>query len=319
MKLNNTVKYFETSRGKFEIANITGFSEHESRIHLETKKAYGDDDSDEPADVWLYFGPAYYNKEDHRRPDSMRFLFFLVEHYLFKGSGENLFDTSGDALLTWLRGQQEEVKEWITDSNATYGLVDPDKASKFKVFCGLARECPQCQGWGNHNSMDCPCKCDLGKWVARHPKAGSEEIQTKGEKLMQDLDVQYCDACSMTGINNCTGKDADPKGGTAWPLTADYGCPEDERCEKCTCSTCDGAGFVPHDYQKPVDPEHSGNDDDAERRRIAEDNIEPSVALCAWIVALTVGVAIFLLDRHAKVAKRDAMQRGQRNWECSLF
>merc|ERR1712000_285766 len=51
----------------------------------------------------------------------------------------------------------------------------------------------------------------------------------------------------------------------------------------------------------------------ANRRRIAEDNIQPSVVLCAWILALIVGMAVFLLDRHATIAKRDAIQRGQRN------
>jgi len=321
MKLDNTIKYFETERGNFEIANITGFSENRSRIRLETKKAYSDDDSNKPANVWLYFGPAsakFKNRgiEEYQNCDSKRFLFFIVEHYLFKGSGENLFDSSRSALLTWMQGQQAQVKEWITYPNPTYGLVDTDLADKFKVMCGLAKECPQCQGWGNFNKMDCRCNCDLGKWVARHPEAGKEEIQTKGEKLMHDLDVQYCDACSMTGTNACTGRDADPKGGTAWPLTADFGCPEDRRCEICTCKACDGKGSVSHDYQAPVD---GATLDTAERRRIAEDNVQPSVILCAWILALTVGVAVFLLNRHAKIAKRDAMQRGQRNWECSLF
>jgi len=61
---------------------------------------------------------------------------------------------------------------------------------------------------------------------------------------------------------------------------------------------------------------------DSFRRRIAEDNIQPFVVLCAWILALTVGMVVFLLDRRATIAKRDAMQRGHRNWEnptCSLF
>jgi len=354
MKLDNTIKYFETERGNFEIANITGFSENRSRIRLETKKAYSDDDSNKPANVWLYFGPAsakFKNRgiEEYQNCDSKRFLFFIVEHYLFKGSGENLFDSSRSALLTWMQGQQAQVKEWITYPNPTYGLVDTDLADKFKVMCGLSKECPECQGWGNFTKMDCLCDCDLGKWIARHPNAGKREIQRQAQKLMKCPDClgvstmklkegrinscetcdgtgvdwiikgtlkNGCDKCRMFGINRCKGRDADPKGGTAWPLTADFGCPEDRRCEICTCKACDGKGSVSHDYQAPVD---GATLDTAERRRIAEDNVQPSVILCAWILALTVGVAVFLLNRHAKIAKRDAMQRGQRNWECSLF
>merc|ERR1712096_23767 len=151
--MGNTVSYFEMTRGKnpfkFEIEKITDFSESEMRVKLKTTRAYHDRSREKPTDLWLYFGHAtYYSAENCKQGpveyddcDSMRFLFFLMEHYIFNGSKKNVFDTSSsEAIKAWLREYRlyaDKVKEWITESKPTYGLINPAIGDKFRLTCGI--------------------------------------------------------------------------------------------------------------------------------------------------------------------------------------
>jgi len=263
----------------FEIVKITQFNEEKKMIHLETKEAHKDKGTSwfpvfsKPKSRWLHFDDT---SDDFGSSDSKRFLFLLMEHYLFNGSGVHLFDISStDGAKTWLRSQKREVMDWITAH----------------------------------------CDCKLGKWAARHPDASEDQIRRKGEQLMRDHEMQRCDKCSdpyaeevyMTGtykprptygiVNaaqakyfktlsgittmcpkcqgwgcltefqkeckdtkpdweclycNGTGKDLNDRkcgtckgtGKTTKPAKESFGCPPDARCQICTCLVCGGEGAV---------------------------------------------------------------------------
>jgi len=52
-------------------------------------------------------------------------------------------------------------------------------------------------------------------------------------------------------------------------------------------------------------------------RRLAADNLDPTMAFWCLFVWLTVGAAVYLYELHVTRCKRDAMQRGKK-WESSL-
>jgi len=50
--------------------------------------------------------------------------------------------------------------------------------------------------------LNCLCDCLLGKWIVRNPDADGDDVEDKGEQLIRDFEMQYCDVCSMTGRQN---------------------------------------------------------------------------------------------------------------------
>jgi len=387
MKLDQTIKYFETSQCTFEIEKITAFNEKEKKIHLKVKEAYGKSSWAAPKDRWLYFDDT---AKSCGSKESKRFLFFLIEHYMFGGSNIDLFDTSSVAgIKAWLPNQDFEVKEWITADEPTYGLTNAALATNFKLTCQITEKCVTCDGLG---AISGRCKCKGGnlslKKLSQYRCEGmTEEQKTNlpfGCPKELRCDKCTCQACRAEGVvailhidcpdgpckvhcTDCEGygtipaeeSDEDSEECATCKGDGKYQEPEPEpekpKC-KCSatlpeptdgkpakfCAVC-GAKQPPPprtecskaDCGKPLTMQSDGTPPKfcgecgtptcnkcwgfckslpcnvAERRRIAEDNIQPLTALCAWILALTVGMSVFLLDRHAAGAKRDAMQRGQ--------
>merc|ERR1712096_8368 len=315
---------------------------------------------------------------------SKRFLFFLMEHYLFNGSKKNLFDSSSDAAIRkWLQSQQSKVKEWITKSKPTYGLTNAALASDFKLTCQITEECGSCGGYGSaiagcckgRDGMteeqktnlpfgcpkelrcgECTCKTCRGEGVVAidHADCPSDENGDLSCKV-HCTDCEGCGTVSAEESDESSEECATCNGDGKYRKPKAE--PEKPKCRECSktlrelpdgespryCSYCRAEQSPPprtkcseadcaKDLQMKADgtpPKFCGEcgtvtcdkcwgfcaslpcESKAERRRIAEDNIQPLAALCAWILALTVGMSVFLLDRHAAGAKRDAMQRGQ--------
>merc|ERR1711964_886879 len=218
----------------------------------------------------------------------------------------------------------------------TYGLVNAANAKEFRKICGITddtetfpedkpadtKQCPKCNGWGS--LRDCGCSC---------------KVRNKADGLGCPADLR-CQTCTCPVCDGEGFVDADY---VYDPTTED-----DNAGDSLISSDSPPPASIDHndspissDAEEHNYPERFNSDEDncptrfsddgghrrrklisAQPRRLAEDNIQPSEALCVWILALTVGMVVFLLDRHATRAKRDALQRGQRNWEtstCSLF
>merc|ERR1711964_956263 len=282
-----------------------------------------------PVDRWVYFGG---------NSESKRFLFFLIEHYLLNDSG--IFNASTTAQVkAYLRGQKEAVQEWITESEPTYGLVNAANANEFRKICGITddndtspedapdgtKQCPECNGWGSLRDCGCSCKvrnmaddlgcpsklrcptctcpvCDgEGSVDADYVYDPTTEIDNAGDSLISSDSPP---TASIDHNDSGISSDADENN---YPERFS----DEESEDNCPTRFSDDGG---HSRRRKLIA--------AQHRRIAEDHIQPSEVLCVWILALTVGMVVFLLDRHATRAKRDAMQRSQRNWEstaCSLF
>merc|ERR1711964_628773 len=220
----------------------------------------------------------------------------------------------------------------------TYGLVNAANAQEFRKICGITddtetfpedkpvdtKQCPKCNGWGS--LRDCGCSCKVRN-------------KTHGLGCPADLRCQTC-TCPV-----CDGEgfvDAD----YVYDPTTEIDNPADSliSSDSPPAASIDhnDSGIISSDADENNYPERFSDDEDncptrfsdggghsrrrkliaAQHGRIAEDHIQPSEVLCVWILALTVGMVVFLLDRRATRVKRDALQRGQRNWEtstCSLF